>query len=417
MSHIAWQDGHHIELLQGGADYFARLIADIDAATTLVHLETYIFDFTGVGVEVASALVHAARRGVAVRLMMDGAGTPEIPHDWRQRFDGAGVAWHVFKPFGWLGPFVPDRWRRLHRKLCVVDGQVAYCGGINVLDDLYDPNYGTLSAPRFDFAVRVRGPLVAQVDQVVSQFWRRSGPMRQRYARDIAQAWESVRQAGWQVLRRPAGLVRPARQRGRPAEADSERTVRAALLQRDNVRHRRQIERAYLKAIGAARHEIVIANAYFLPGKRLRRALRVAAQRGVRVRLLLQGRYEYFMQYHASRPVYGALLDAGVEIHEYAASFLHAKVGVVDPGGRAWATVGSSNLDPLSMLLSREANVAVVDSLFAQDLHARLNQAMAEGGRRLQRDEYVNRSLLTRLMDWTAWGLMSFALWVTGKRY
>lgn len=408
-----WLEGHSIELLQGGSQYFPALIAAIDAASHDVHLETYIFDFTGAGTEVASALVHAARRGVQVRLMMDGAGTPELPADWQARFDDSGVQWHIYKPFGWLGPFVPDRWRRLHRKLCVVDAAVAFCGGINVLDDWHDPNHGALALPRLDFAVRVSGPLVRQVREVTRLFWQRTGLARRRYARDLAQAWESVRTAGRSWLR-PGAPSTP------PAVADAAATmhgVRAALLLRDNVRHRSQIERAYLKAIGEARTEVLIANAYFLPGKRLRRALLMAARRGVRVRLLLQGRYEYFMQYHASRPVYGQLLQAGVEIHEYAASFLHAKVGVVDPDGRAWATVGSSNLDPLSLLLSREANVMVADREFARALRERIDQAMLEGGRRVDPAEYANRSLLTRALDWTAWGLMGLALWLTGKRY
>src|SRR5690606_3980994 len=152
----------------------------------------------------------------------------------------------------------------------------------------------------------------------------------------------------------------------------------AALLLRDNVRHRSDIEKAYLRAIGLAREEIIIANAYFVPGRKLRRALGLAAGRGVRVRLLLQGRDEYFPQYHAARPVYGELLAAGIEIHEYSPSFLHAKVAVIDAlGPRPWATVGSSNLDPLSLLLAREANVVVENREFARDLRERLADAMA----------------------------------------
>jgi cardiolipin synthase len=157
----------------------------------------------------------------------------------------------------------------------------------------------------------------------------------------------------------------------------------------------------------------VIANAYFLPGGRLRRALIKAARRGVKVTLLLQGKYEYFMQYHAARPVYGALLEAGVEIHEYAAGFLHAKVAVVD--GR-WATVGSSNLDPLSLLLAREANMVMDDHSFAQGLRERLEGAM-QGGRRLQSAQYSRRPWFERLLDLAAYALMRLALLVTRQRY
>ncbi len=190
--------------------------------------------------------------------------------------------------------------------------------------------------------------------------------------------------------------------------------ARAELVLRDNLRNRRRIERAYLKAIGAARREVIIANAYFLPGVRLRKALIIAAGRGVRVRLLLQGRYEYFLQYHGSRPVYGALLAAGVEIHEYAASFLHAKVAVVDS---RWATVGSSNLDPLSLLLAREANIVVRNRAFSEDLRQRLEQAMVQGGRRVDAVTFANRSWRLRVLEQLAFGVMRLGLLLLGRRY
>jgi len=203
--------------------------------------------------------------------------------------------------------------------------------------------------------------------------------------------------------------------------SDAERAsrgMRAIFLLRDNVHHRTHIERSYRRAIARARHEVIIANAYFIPGGRLRRALKHAARRGVRVQLLLQGRYEYFMQYHAARPVYGALLAAGVEIYEYEPSFLHAKVAVIDAhGARPWATVGSSNLDPLSLLLAREANVVVKDAAFARQLRQRLARAMADAGRPLDPQAYAHRPWRERLLDRMAFGLMRAALWVTGKRY
>jgi cardiolipin synthase len=190
--------------------------------------------------------------------------------------------------------------------------------------------------------------------------------------------------------------------------------TRADLILRDNVRHRTRIERAYRQAIGEAQHDIIIANAYFLPGRKIRKGLVHAAQRGVRVRLLLQGRYEYFMQYHAARVVYGDLLAAGVEITEYQLSFLHAKVAVIDGH---WATVGSSNLDPLSLLLAREANVVVDDVAFAQNLQARLEHAMQEAGTRVDSTAYAHRPFIQRVLDWVAYVVMRALLFVTGKRY
>ena len=189
---------------------------------------------------------------------------------------------------------------------------------------------------------------------------------------------------------------------------------RGAFVIRDNLRHRNDIENAYLEAIAGARDEIVVACAYFFPGRTFRRALIDAAARGVRVVLLLQGRVEYLLLHYASRALYRHFLDAGVEIFEYHRSFLHAKVAVID---HRWATVGSSNLDPFSLLLAREANVVINDRAFAQDLHARLQGAILTQGRRVQTSEYSRRPRLQRLLDLGAYALMRLALLVARQRY
>jgi len=399
---------HRVQLLEGCQDFFAALIQDIDRSVLEIRLETYIFELAASGVQVALALERAARRGVAVYLVMDGVGTPSLAPEWAARFDAAGVHWRIFLPLGQLGLLIPSRWRRLHRKLCVVDGKVAYCGGINLLDDLYDPNHGVLEAPRFDFAVRVTGPLVQTVHLTLSRFWWRMQALSDARQSDFSAAWQALQEA-LEVREAPAG----APNTGRVAAGEVNGT-HADLVLRDNLRNRFRIERTYRQLIGSAHTEIIIANAYFLPGRKLRKALIYAAKRGVRVRLLLQGRYEYFMQYHAARPVYGALLAAGVEIYEYAASFLHAKVAVID--GR-WATVGSSNLDPLSLLLAREANVLVDDVLFAKNLRQRLEQAMEKDGIRVDPVVYLSRPWQQRWLDRGALALMRLLLLVNGMRY
>ncbi len=398
-----FEDGHSVQLLQGGQAFFPALIDAIDASRLEVRLETYIFNLDKSGQAVADALLRAAKRGVSVYLVIDGAGTPSLPAALAAQFDAAGLNWKIFSPLGGLGWLVPSRWRRLHRKLCVVDGRLAFCGGINVLDDYFDPNHGALSAPRFDFAVRVTGPLVRDVQEATTQFWLRLKATRDAREFDFSSAWAALQSA--MRAHKPQA----------PMSGDSvHESARAALVLRDNFRNRTGIERAYRRAIGEARTEIIIANAYFVPGLRLRKALIHAARRGVRVRLLLQGKYEYFMQYHAARPVFGALMAAGVEIHEYAASFLHAKVAVIDA---RWATVGSSNLDPLSLLLAREANVMVADASFAQDLRQRLDLAMQTQGQRIDQNVYAHRPHTQRFLDMMAYWLMRVMLFLTGSRY
>lgn len=406
--------GHRVQLLQGAQELFPALVRAMDAARTSVLLETYIFDTTGAGADIARALARAAARGVRTQLVVDGVGTGRLPAHWFTHLRSAGVQVRVYAPLGPLGLLLPGQWRRLHRKLCVVDGTVLFCGGINILDDFHDPHFGALSAPRFDFAVRTEGALVAQAQATMEQLWWRLQAVHDARHYHLPQAVQALREAGVGLH---MGMGQRTRSRTRAHSAHG-LGMRAALLLRDNLRHRSRIERAYRRAIAMAREDIIIANAYFLPGGKLRRALVLAAQRGVRVRLLLQGRYEYFMPHHAVRPVYHTLLQAGVEIYEYAPSFLHAKVAVIDAQGRRpWATVGSSNLDPLSLLLAREANVVVRDRAFASELHARLCQAMAGAGQRVQAVQLAQRPWHQRLLDRVAYALMRSALWLTGNRY
>lgn len=395
--------GHQLRLLQGATEFIPALVAAIDAARDEVRLESYIFDFQGQGVEVAYALERAARRGVSVKVVVDGFGTPPLPPSWAERFLDAGVDWRVYSPLGRFGVLNLGSWRRLHRKLALVDGRFGFCGGINVLDDEYDQTGPTHLPPRLDFSVEVTGPLVEQIGITMRRLWLRIQAMRDIRGARLTGALQSLRASG----HAPAP---PVDQLPSP----NGRGARAALVLRDNLRNRTRIERAYRRAIGRAREEIVIANAYFIPGHKMRRALVTAARRGVKVLLLLQGRYETFLQFYASRSVYGTLLRSGVQIHEYSPSFLHGKVAVID--GR-WATVGSTNLDPLSLLLAREANVVVEDKAFAGQLRARLMDAIARSGIAVHPQAYMKRPLTRRALEWVALMATRLAIFVQGKRY
>ncbi len=403
----ALRPDHGLTLLKGAEGLFPALVEAIDGAAIEVLLETYIFDFERSAIAVAEALQRAAARGVRVRIVVDGVGTGDVPAEWQQRWREAGVAWRIFNPAQGWRLLLPGRWRRLHRKLCVVDADIAFCGGINLLDDYVDPNFGVLEQPRLDFAVRVTGPLVADVHDTMVRLWARLELARKARQHDLDATVRAARTAA----RAGADLADPG------IAARPGRGVVAALVLRDNLRFRRRIESSYRLAIAQAQTEILIANAYFIPGVQLQRALLRAARRGVRITLLLQGRYEYFMQYHASRAVYAVLLKAGIHIIEYDPSFLHAKVAVMDAAGGALATVGSSNLDPLSLLLAREANVFVRDDAFAAELRTHLMRAIDEQGRPIDAAAHMRRPRTTRALNWLAYALMRLALLVTGKRY
>ena len=385
----------HITLLEGSRDFFPALIQAMDGAQHEIHLETYIFDFHGTAAEVAQALERAAQRGVQTCVVVDGVGTPVVPVEWQQRLAQAGVQWQTFEPVAPLGLLVPSRWRRLHRKLCMVDGAVAFCGGINVLDDFFDHDETTaLRQPRLDFAVRLSGPLVADVRHTMRQLWWRNQAVRDWRDSKLSAAVEALKEGGTD--------------RQRPT------TGRSRLVLRDNLRHRTRIERHYLHALGRARNVVWIANAYFYPGARLRRALLAAAHRGVRITILVQGHYDHVVPYRAARHLYGPLLAAGVHIHEYHASFMHAKVAVIDA---QWVTVGSSNLDPLSLLLAREANVVARDPELARVLKLRLAQALHEGAHQIQPAEHAHRGWVARALDAISAGLLRLAIFISGKRY
>ncbi|HMS25821.1 MAG TPA: cardiolipin synthase ClsB [Burkholderiaceae bacterium] len=392
-----------LHLLQGSTEFFPALVSAIDAAQSTVQLETYIFDTTASGADIANALERAGKRGVTVRLVIDGYGTPNLTDEWGKRFHAAGVQVLVFEPIVTFGFFIPSQWRRLHRKLCIVDNSVAFCGGINILDDFYDPNHGQLAAQRFDFSIRVTGKIVATIHEVTSQLWTRMVTHEQ-----------GIKKVPERMLAVIENFSQQTVFANFKNNASNSKLGAAYLVLRDNVRNRSAIERAYLQAIGESRSNIIIANAYFLPGAKLRRALIHAAKRGVKVQLLLQGKYEYFLQYHAIRPVYGALLAQGIEIYEYTPSYLHAKVAVIDD---VWATVGSSNLDPLSLLLAREANIVAHDATFANQLRARLEHAISHQSQRVEPKALARRPWSQRVRDRIAFMFMRTSLWFLGKRY
>jgi cardiolipin synthase len=373
-------DGHTLTLLRNGEEYFPRLVAAIDGATESIYLETYIYADDVIGKMVAEALRRAARRGVRTHLMLDGYGCAELAPAWLEEMRASGVGVLKFRPeISWL-TLRRQRLRRLHRKLALVDGRIAFVSGINIVNDV--PG-GAVSEPRLDYAVEVQGEVVEHIHAVMRRLW-------------VLVSWTNFRRQREHVKLLPPQLdVQP----------------KVALHLRDNLRHRRDIEQAYLKAIGGARHEIIIANAYFLPGQRLRHALLHAAQRGVRVVLLLQGKVEYRLQHYATLALYDQLLRAGIEIHEYHVSFLHAKVAVVDS---RWATVGSSNIEPFSLWLAREANLMVHDTGFAVSLRASLLDEMARGAYLVEHSTWRRRSIWTRLMMRGSYAMMRLLTSVIG---
>jgi cardiolipin synthase len=376
-------DGNRIRLLSTGQEYFPRLLQAIGSARRSIHLESYLYEDDPIGRQVTEALVGAAARGVHARVIVDGFGGGEHVRRLAQQLQPLGVQFRIYRPERWWR-LQRRLFRRLHRKLVVIDQTLAFVGGINIIAE---PAHE--AGPRLDFAVECEGPILSAIALSAERLWWTLSLPR---------------------LSEPA-LPFP-RRIGLRSQDPVPDGVQAALLLRDNLLHRRTIERAYTEALVSARRDVVIANAYFIPGRRFRGVLMDAARRGVQVRLLLQGRAEHVVQFYAQHALYGQLLAAGVQIYQYTRSFLHAKAAVIDEN---WATVGSSNLDPYSLLMAREANVLVRDAAFTRALRARLEQAIAAESVPFGPEDLLRRSWLTRVFDWIAFGITRAAIAVIAR--
>lgn len=376
--------GNFITLLRSGEEYFPALEAAIAHAKYEIYIETYIYQMDAVGLRITEALINAANRGVAVYLLLDGFGCQDLAESHLKKLTASGVRVLIYREK--ISPWTlqKNRLRRLHRKMVVVDRKIGFVGGINIIDDYDVPKDAT---PRLDYAVKIEGAVVKNIYQTMHRLWRRI-------------AWLQMRSKPKLIAEKYFEQHSHAKQAG----------IKAALVLRDNILHRRDIEEAYLSAISNAKSEIIIANAYFLPGWRFRKALVDAAERGVKVKLLLQGRLEYFYMF-ASHAFYHQFLQQGIEIFEYHKSFMHSKVAVID---EEWTTVGSSNIDPFSLLLAREANVMVLDKPFAQELRADILKTITDGAVSISAEKWQRRRLLGRFASWLAYGGLRLFLGVIG---
>ncbi|QQN98310.1 cardiolipin synthase ClsB [Pseudomonas sp. SW-3] len=334
-----WQGNNLVEMLENGEAYFPRVFEAMRQAKTEILLETFIVFEDKVGNELQQVLVEAAQRGVRVTVSLDGFGCGELSNGYLATLSEAGVRLQIFDPAPKLLGIRTNWFRRLHRKIVVVDGTIAFIGGINFSAD-HLADFGPEA--KQDYSVEVQGPAVADIHHFALLQCGR--PARAKY-------W-------WQRRRQ---------RRSELAFSDHDGQVR--LVYRDNGDHRTDIEEVYLQVLRSAQRRVVIANAYFFPGYRLLREIRNAARRGVDVRLILQGQPDMMVAKLAARMTYDYLLKSGVQIFEYCERPLHGKVALVDED---WSTVGSSNLDPLSLSMNLEANVLIRDRAFNQDLFERL---------------------------------------------
>jgi cardiolipin synthase len=343
-----YSKSNQLTLLHRGAEFFPALIQAFDTAESEIYLETYIFAQDATADRVQAALNRAAQRGVQVYVIADWLGTGAARCTMlAQEFAATGVHYKNFNPWFRRGL------ARTHRKLVVVDGRLAFLGGLNINDDMLSDEGSqiTLPWPRWDFAVSISGPLVAEIYAEAAAQWVR------RHFKNLRSHLQNLR------------LIRSLRHEA------AHQVAKAALVVRDNLRNRGTIQRNLLQALGRARHTAYFVTPYFAPGRKLRQALAIAAGRGVSVTLLI-GVGQFRMQDAVAQSFYPKLSRAGVNIVEYRKTQLHGKVVVIDD---EWATIGSSNFDGLSLFVNHEANIIVRDTDFAQALRKHIAQGVAEG--------------------------------------
>ncbi len=354
-----WREGNQIQLLENGDQFYPAVFDAIEQAQQKIILETFIWFEDAVGKQLHAVLLEAARRGIKAEVLLDGYGSPDLSDSFVEELTVAGVVFRYYDPRPRLFGMRTNLFRRMHRKIVVIDDRVAFVGGINYSAE-HMSDYGPEA--KQDYAVRVEGPVVADILNFVLENLPGQSAVRR---------W-------WRRHHR-------AIDNHRPGEAQ------ALFVWRDNEEHRDDIERHYLKMLTQARREVIIANAYFFPGYRLLHALRKAARRGVRVKLIVQGEPDMPIVKVGARLLYNYLVKGGVHVYEYRRKPLHGKVALMDDH---WATVGSSNLDPLSLSLNLEANLIIHDRTFNQTLRDNLNPIIAQDCKR------VDESMLPKRTWW-----------------
>lgn len=336
--------GNRVELLQDGPQTYQAMIAAIGAARDHINMETYIFDDDEVGQRFADALIARQREGVQVNLIRDSVGTLATPGEFFTRLSDAGSNVLEFNP---VNPLTAKAgWQvnqRDHRKLLIVDGRIAFLGGINISSVYSGGSFSQYSKVRPDGAspwrdtdLRIEGPVVAELQKLFIDAWQKQ-----------------------------QGPPLAARAYFPPLERQGNEVVRAIGSSPEDPYS--LIYVTLISALRSAQSEIWLANAYFVPDPQLLAALKAAVARGVDVRLLLPSHTDSWLVLHAGRASYSELLKAGVKLYEHRDALLHVKTAVIDG---VWSTVGSTNLDWRSFLHNHEVNAVVLGNDFGARMRA-----------------------------------------------
>jgi cardiolipin synthase len=362
-----------VGLLDELGQAFDEMVLEMEGAKHQILLEMYWFASDKVGWRFATALSEAARRGVEVAVMYDAVGSWDSDGELFEVLGAAGAEVVQFAP---IAPFRQRfRWGRLgrrnHRKMLVIDGKLAFIGGFNLGEEWLPREQG--GAGWRDDVVKLEGPAAIALS---------------------ASFWDTFHAEGGRMREHEACTRAPAFSDG----------LAVRVLTQNALRHRYQIVSAYLARIRNARRRIWLKNSYFVPDRRVRRALRQAASRGVDVRVILPARSDVPIARLAGRATYASLMACGVRIFEWFPSILHSKTAVVDS---EWSTVGSFNLDHLSVTRSLEVNVEVLDTGFASQMERAFLKDL-ESCVPIEPGAFAQRPLRERLLETLFYQFRSF---------
>lgn len=372
--HGEWREGNRFTLLPESKRFLPAMLTAIDNARTSIALELYLMETGRLTDRLITALSAAVQRGVAVMVLLDGLGSMGLVEEDRQRLRDAGVALRFFNPLAWQG--LSKNLTRDHRKILVIDGQIAFTGGFGAVDDFL--------GAWFEVAVRIEGPVVADWLGLFTKLWR--SPL--------------TRGQG------DPGLH--DRFPPKPQPLEDRRGMWGRVVWGRGYRYQ-AIRRSLHQRVINAQRRIWVCTPYFVPTLSLRKRLASAARQGIDVRLLLPGdAHDHPGVRYAGQRFYGRLLRAGVRIFEFQPSFIHAKLTLADD----WVSVGSCNFDHWSLQWNLEANQEILDSHFAGEVARLFEESFAES-REILPEQWMHRPWLQRVREWVFGTLDS---WLTRLR-
>lgn len=364
--HNSNNSSERVELVHSGDDYFSRLRNIIHQAKTEIHFQTYIFDNDSIGNEIVEALKEAACRNVKIFILLDGYGSYSFPDKVVNELKLKGINFRFFSAnIFYIG-------RRLHHKIVVADGNIALIGGINIADKYR----GTATKePWLDYAVQIESEVIAEhLHQLCEKIYFKKKRIKKEIINPVFHLVDGI----------PVRIIR-----------------------NDWLKRKNEISKTYISIIQNAKKEVVIVGSYFLPGRRLSNALKNAAKRGVKIKIILSGISDLPIVMWATNYVYTSFLKQGIELFEWKKSVLHGKLAVVD---NKRTTIGSYNLNQLSSYGSIEMNVEINSVVFSKNLSAHLIDIIKQCDSITFETLTVRNGIFTRLKNWFAYRLIRIAL-------